>query len=249
MLDTLWEGFGDIFGDGIQSVLESILNATLFKLFYYLERALCQLINILYQLFEVFSGQEEILYKGDHDYLINVFFNNKVISNIYWAMAMIGIALTFGFTIWAVVKKMFDISDREQRSLGQIITAAVRSIVIIVGLTLIMNVVIYSTNVLMQQVNWIFNNDKELDQPDKKVFTDEEYSAMGRVLLTIGNYSVVNSSNNRYNMNSCYNAIRSDMYFLQVSHVFDYDYYETDKDGNVKESWQSVLSKIANGSI
>ena len=65
MLDTLWEGFGDLFGDGIQSLLESILNATIFKLFYYIERALCQLINILYQLYEVLSGQKEVYYAGE----------------------------------------------------------------------------------------------------------------------------------------------------------------------------------------
>ena len=113
MFDTLWEGVGDIFGEGVQSLLESVLNATLFKVFYYLERALCQIINILYQIFEVFSGQKEITYAGESDYLINVFFNNKVISNVYWAMAAIGMVLTVGFTIWAIVKKMFDISDKE----------------------------------------------------------------------------------------------------------------------------------------
>ncbi len=248
LFDTLFGGVSDLLGDGISSLLESILNATLFKIFYYLERALCQVINILYQLFEVFSGQTKVKYAGEPDYLINIFFNNKVISNVYWAMAGIGIALTFGFTIWAVIKKMFDISDREQRSLGQILTAAFRSIVIIIGLTVIMNVVIEGTNVLMQQVNFIFNNAEHLDEPDEKVFTDEEYAAMGRVLLTIGNYSLIKSSNNRYNLNSCYNAIRSDMYYLQERKVFVYDYYKVDENGNVVESWQSLLARIARSS-
>ena len=245
MFDSLFEGVSDLFGSGITTLLEDILNATLFKVFYYIERAMCQIINILYQLFEVFSGQKKVMYGSDSDYLINIFFNNRIIGNIYWAMAGIGIALTLGFAIWAVIKKMFDISDREQRSLGQILTAALRSIVIIIGLTMIMNVVIEGTNVLMQQVNFIFNNADHLDEPDEKVFTDEEYAAMGRVLLTIGNYSLIKSSNNRYNLNSCYNAIRPDMYYLQQHKVFAYDYYETDKENKVVESWQSLLARIA----
>ncbi len=245
MFEGLLEGAGDLFGDGIKSIIEMVLNATVFKLFYYVERALCYIINILSQLFNVFSGVEKVKYGEDYDYLINIFFNNHAISNIYMAMAGIGIVLTVGFTIWAVIKKMFDISDKEQRSLGQIITASIRSIILIVGLTLIMNVVIYGTNILMQQVNFIFNNADHLDEPDTHEFTDEEYSAMGRVLLTIGNYSMVNTSNNRYNLNMCFNDIRSDMYFLQQQGVFKYYYYETDKDGVEQESWQSVLSRIA----
>lgn len=245
LFETLFDGAGELFGDGIQSILEMVLNATIFKIFYYLERALCYIINILSQLFDVFSGVEKVTYAGENDYLINIFFTNSTIRNIYLAMAAIGMVMTVGFTIWALIKKIFDISDKEQRSIGQILTASFRSIVLIVGLTLIMSAVIYGTNILMKQVNFIFNNAKDLDEPPKHEFTEEEYSAMGRVLLTIGNYSLVNTSNNRYNLNMCFNDIRSDMYFLQQKGVFNYYYYDTDKDGNEIESWQSVLSRIA----
>ena len=244
MFDAL-SSVTDFLGDGLQSLLETILNATVFRIFYYIERTLCWIINILGQLFEVFSGLEKVSYGEDDMYLINVFFNNSMIRNIYIAMAAIGMVLTVGFTIWALIKKIFDISDKEQRSIGQILTASLRSIVLIVGLTMIINAVVYGTNILMQQVNFIFNNASHLDEPDEKVFTQEEYAAMGRVLITIGNYSVVNTSNNRYNLNACFNAIRPDMYYLERHNVFAYDYYEPDKDGNATESWQSVLSRIA----
>ena len=245
MLDGLWNTISDWMGSTFSSLLEGILNATLFKLFYHIEAALCRIIGILTELFEVFAGLEQASYDGKSNYLINIFFSNKAISNIYWAMALIGIALTFGFTIWAVIKKMFDGSGKHQESQGQILTSGLRSIFLILGLTLIMTVVINGTNILMQQIDYIFNNAYHLDQPEERTFTGEEYAAMGRVLVTIGNHSLVSAKNNRYNLNVCYNTIKDDLALLQRQGVFDYSYYKTDDKGNEVETWQSVLAQIA----
>ena len=245
MLDGLWNTISDWMGTTFSSLLEGILNATLFKLFYHIETALCRIIGILTELFEVFAGLEQASYDGKSNYLINIFFSNKAISNIYWGMALIGIALTIGFTIWAVIKKMFDASGKFQESHGQILTSGLRSMFLILGLTIIMTVVINGTNILMQQIDYIFNNAYYLDQPEERTFTGEEYAAMGRVLVTVGNFSLVSASNNRYNLNVCFNTIRNDLAFLQRQGVFDYSYYETDDEGNEIETWQSVLAKIA----
>ena len=245
MLEDIWGGVSDFLGDGLSSLLESILNATIFKLCYYLEKALCWIIGVLMDLFEVFAGLEPVTYNGQQDYLINVFFSNKAISNIYWGMAIIGMVLIFVFTIWSVIRKLFDLEGKQQQSMGQIIWSAVRSLFLIVGLTLVVSVVLNATGILMRQIDYIFNNAYHLDQPQEREFTEEEYAAMGRVLATIGNYSMVPNSNNRYNINLCFNDIRGDMYLLQEMGVFDYSYSSTDDYGNKQQSWQSVLSQIA----
>ena len=245
MLGSLWDNISDFLGSTLSSILESVLNATIFKLCYVIEAALCRIIYIFSNLFEVFAGVERAQYDGKHDFLMNIFFSNKAVNNVYWAMALIGIALTFAFTIWSVIKKLFDMSGKVQASYGQILTSAVRSIVLMLGLTFIMNVVITSTNVLMQQITYIFNDPYHLDQPVTRKFSDEEYAAMGRILATVGNYSMVPNNNNRYNINLCFNDIRDDLNYLERQGVFEYNYYETDKNGNVIETWQSVLAKIA----
>ena len=245
MLDSILGGLQDWLGDTLTSMLEAILNATIFKLLYYAEIAVCWIIDQLYSMFEVFAGIVRVSYDGEPDYLINVFFKNGVVTNIYWAMALIGIALTFGFAIWAVVKKMFDIDGRQQQSMGQIIGAGLKSIFLIISLTLVINVVLVMTNQLMKQVNFIFNNAYHLNVAQERDFTEEEYAAMGRVLATIGNASMVPNSSNRYNVNQCFNDIRGDMLYLQQRGVFSYSYYETDRNGNEIKSWQSVLSQIA----
>ena len=232
-------------GDTLSSILESILNSTLFRLFYHIERGLCYIIELLYKTFEVFAGLVRVRYNNTTDYLINIFFSNKAVSNIYWGMALIGIALTIGFAIFSVIRKTFDASGRQQQSHGQIIWAAIRSILIIVSMTAIMTVVLNTTGVLLQRVNDLFQDPYHLNEPVEREFTGEEYAAMGRVLSTIGNYSVVDSENNRYNLNLCYNDIRTDMLYLQRQGVFDYTYYEEDQYGNQVQTWQSVLAEIA----
>ena len=211
MLGDLWDTISNWIGTTFSSILESILNATIFRVCYYIERVLCYIIDLLYQMFEVFAGLVRVQYNGTADYLINIFFSNKAVSNIYWGMALIGIVLCFGFVIFAVVKKMFDASGKVQQSLGQIIWSGIRSILIILGMTAIMNVVLNGTGVLMQQVNYLFNDPYNLHLPVERSFTGEEIAAMGRILCTIGNYSKVETENNRYNMNLCFNDIRQDM--------------------------------------
>ena len=246
MLDSLWDNISGWLGNSLSSILESILNATIFKLCYYIEKGLCWIVSILTQLFEVFAGLQRVTYNHQKpDYLINILFSNRAISNIYMGMAIIGMVMLIVFTIWSVIKKMADISGRQQQSMGEIIGSAVKSFFLILSMTLIMNVVLSFTNVLMEQVNFIFNNAYHLDQPVTREFSEEEYAAMGRVLSTVGNYSIVQTSSNRYNLNLCYNDIRPDMYYLQQQGVFEYSYYTTDKNGNLVDSWQSVLSRIA----
>ena len=240
-LGDILDGLFDI----IQSALEAVLNAFLGKILYFIETALCKILALLDQMFQIFAGITKVTYDGSKDYLINIFFSNKSISNVYWGMALIGIAMAFGFAIAAVVKKLFDANNRMQTSLGQIITALIRSMFLILGMSAIMVIVINSTNVLMQQVNYLFSDPENLDLPETIVYTDEEYAAMGRVLNTIGNYSLNPSYSSRYNLNSCFNDIRRDLYYLQQRNVFRYYYATKDANGNTVNTWQSVLQAVA----
>ena len=242
LINGLLEGLFDV----IFSVMEVVLDTFVGRLLYFAETGLCKIVGMLDQMFQVFAGITKVSYDGEKDYLVNVFFSNHSISNIYWAMALIGIVMVFGFAIVAVARKMFDSSGKMQTSLGQIVTAALRSIILILSMSAIMVIVLNSTNVLMQQINYLFNDPENLDLPETIVYTDEEFAAMGRVLKTIGNYSLNPSNSSRYNINSCFNDIRQDLHYLQQQKVFRYYYLTTDADGNEVNTWQAVLQKVAN---
>ena len=245
MSDVIDSFLGGLF-DVIYSVMQLVLDSFVGRLLYYAETGLCKIVGMLNQMFCIFAGIDRVAYDGEEDYLINIFFNNHSINNVYWGMALIGVVMVFGFAIAAVTRKMFDSSGRMQTSLGQILTAALRSIFLILGMSAIMVMVLNSTNLLMKQINMIFTEAPNLDVPEVIVYTDEDFAAMGRALNTIGNYSLNPSYTSRYNINTCFNEIRNDLNYLQGQKVFRYYYTTKDANGNEVHTWQAVLQKIAN---
>lgn len=210
------------------------------KVCYYIVNALCGIVKVLYNVFAVFSGQNTVSYDGEEGYLINIFFGNKTVNGLYWGMAMLGVAMVFVFTMISVIRKIFDLYDKHQQPLGAILFSAGKSILTILLLSAVMTEVINLTNLLVQQVNLVFDNADHLTEKSEITFTDEQFATMARIYNTVGNYSLNASYNSRYNLNSCYNAIRPDMVLLMDEGVFDFYY-----DQSEGVTWQSCLQYLA----
>ena len=236
----------DTISDYASMGIQELLEATIYKWMYYLVCGLCKLVHYLDQMFQVFSGQTRVAYNGAKDkFLIDVFFENHAVSNVYWAMALIGIVLAFAVAVVAVARKMFDGRDKDQRSLGQILGSLAKSLLLILTMNIIMMVVLSLTGTLLQQINFSFDNANDLDKAKSIDFTDEQYAAMGRILNTIGNYSMNPSYESTYNINSCFNEIRPDLDYLDNQGVFDFYYVTKDASGKEIDTWQSVIEEIA----
>ena len=230
---------------GVVDQLIEKLDNFLGRILFAIERLVCLFISWLQQLFGVFSGITKATYNDEKDYLVNVFFGNRIVNAIYWGMAAIGIVMVFIFTIIAVTKKGFDLDGKMQRSHGQILRTFMRSIFIILSLSLFMTITISFTNVLMDSVNDVFNRAPSVAQGSSSItYTNEQFAAMGRIFNTVGNYSLNPSKNNRYNINACYNEIRGDLKYLADTGVFNF-YYTTDENGEKTNTWQSVLQELA----
>ena len=237
---------GDIVG-AIKEGFEYIIYNAVYRLFYYAEVALCQIVALMQGLFNAFSGVSTVRYNNNDDYLVNVFFGNRIINAIYWGMAIIGIVLIFVFTIMAVVRKSFDLDGKVQRSHSQILRSMLRGLLVIISMNLIITISVTFTNHLMEAVNEAFTNGGNTTNGATHItYTDEQYAAMSRIFNTIGNYSLNPSYKNRYNLNNCYNEIRSDIQYLAETKVFDFYYPSTTEDGKEDNTWQSVLQQIAN---
>ncbi|MBR4581657.1 MAG: hypothetical protein IKO32_10530 [Lachnospiraceae bacterium] len=253
ILDDLGNIVSDAVGGALQSAFDYILYNFVYVIFYYLEYGFCKLIWVVDNIYEVFTGSREVFYNGKSSFLTNVFFQNSTINKVYWGMALLGIAFAFGFAIVALIRKIFDLRDKDQRSAGQIVGSLFKTILLILSMNFIMIVVLNATNILMQQIDYIFNNAGYFGLKDEIVFTEEQYAAMARCLNTIGNYSANQAEDNRYNVNACYNAIRPDLEFLYRQGVFDF-YYPNTKEvetNGIKATvndynWQNVLQPIVN---
>ena len=218
-----------------------MFESTLSSLLFVILKVICWGINRLTQLFEVFSGLTKVTHNGEETFLFDVFFRNSTINNIYWGMALIGLAMCFGFAIFSAARKMFDMNNKNPLSTGQIVTETVKSFFLIISMNLILTLSITATDVLLRQVNYLFTKSDGLDTPEVMEYTDEQYAAMGRALSTIANYGMNPSYNSRYNVNDCFNTIRQDLIYLEEQHVFDYNYQSSGVN-----SWQSALQEVAN---
>ncbi|MBR5165873.1 MAG: hypothetical protein IKW87_10025 [Ruminococcus sp.] len=233
------------FGSVIKSGFDYVMYNFVHKALYTIEILVCQCIDWLQQLFGIFAGTATVKYGDDDPYLMEVFFNNTAIAGVFRGMAAIGVTFAFLFSLIAVIRKIFDVDDKMKSTYGQILRNLFRSILIILCLHFSMTVVIMFTNALMTSVTKVFDDGEKNQLKPHIDFTDEQFAAMARIFNTVGNYSLNPSYKNRYNLNTCYNEIRSDIRYLADTGVFDFYYETTDSKGRVVNTWQSVLQDIA----
>lgn len=228
---------------GIKEWFQETLFDWVYVLLYDLLKGLLKIVKLVESFFDIFAGTAKVTYEGTPEFLINIFFSNSAVTNAFWGMTLIAVVLAFGFCIYSVSRKITDVTGSVQKSLGQIFSSFFRSMLTLLLLNAIMVASLNISNVLLDRINYVMLNASILDQEDgDREFTDTEYAVMARVLATVGNYSVNPSSTSRYNINSCFNAIRGDLYSLQSSGVFDYE-YELDSNGD--HCWQSALALLA----
>lgn len=238
--------FGLDIQETINGWIQSFLENTVWRLLYYLEIMLCKIIAIVEDIMMIFTGEKPVSYKGEDTLLIDIFFDHPAIRGIYGAMALIGIAFAFAFAIVAVIRKILDLRGKQQGvTLGTILGNLVKSIFIIISMNFFIMVAITTTNILTQQVSEAITKGEGLASgADTHVFTNEEYAAMGRIINTIGNYSINPSYRSRYNLNACYNDIRKELIYLGNRGVFDYNYEKVDENGNEVPTWQGIMVEL-----
>lgn len=214
-----------------------------FVMLYYLMEGILYIVYFLEKVFDVFAGTTKITYNGQKDYLINVFFGQNVISTVFWGITAIAMTLCFAFTIVAVARKTVDFGGTVKNSIGQIISNAGMACISFLLLSVISIAAINLSNVVLVQLNYLMKNAYGLSYTgagENKEFSQEELASMTRIMNTVGNYSLNPSPQNRYNVNACFNACRSDLFRLYSSGFFSYN-YQMDGDHH---TWQSAIYQL-----
>ncbi len=227
-------------------ILLGVLMIFIEKILFAIEALLCRIVDILYDAFEMFAGITPVTYEGKNTYFLDVFFSNKVVSTVYWGMACIGFVMIFGFAIASMVRKMFDhTGEKVKATYGMILLNAFKAFLIILLLTAIVSATISATGVLLQRVDFLFDNAEDMANPSRIVFGDDDFATMFRIFDTIGNYSLNPSYDSRFNINSCFNAIRYDMQLLDKKGAFNFSYTAPEaSEYQNNSSWQYALLRV-----
>ncbi len=238
-------------GEMIDNWITKFLENTIWRLLYLLEVGICKVVAWMEEIMQIFTGEVPVEYNNKSESLIMVFFTHDNVKGIYGGMALIGIAFAFAFAIVSVIRKVLDLRGKQQGvTLGAILGNLLKSILLIFSMNLIMIVALSTTNTLIKQIGVAVTNSGDVVKGREEIkFDDEEYAAMGRILNTIGNYSLNPSYRSRYNINACYNEIRGDLEYLGNKGVFNYHYISYKNDdieaGVVEPTWQSMVEQLA----
>ncbi len=215
------------------------MGGTFAHFLYWMAMQVLRLIDVLERMFDLFAGGATVSFDGRSDYLTNLFFTNDTVTIAYGVMAAAGIALSVGFALAALARKVLDPGGRGQVSVARILGSLVKSIGLIIITNSVITVTFNATNMLLSYVH--YNAEISSQKTDEIVFTDEMRGAMARALNTLGNYSLNDSYSEKYNINLCFNDMRSDLLYLSEQGVFDYEYLPQENG----DSWQSVLASVA----
>ena len=229
-------------GEMIDNWITKFLENTIWRLLYLIEVGVCKVVAWMEEIMQIFTGEVPVEYNNKSESLIMVFFTHDNVKGIYGGMALIGIAFAFAFAIVSVIRKVLDLRGKQQGvTLGAILGNLLKSILLIFSMNLIMIVALSTTNTLIKQIGVAVTNSGDVVKGRQEIkFDDEEYAAMGRILNTIGNYSLNPSYRSRYNINACYNEIRGDLEYLGNKGVFNYHYDTIIKNNGTKEMLQGM---------
>lgn len=232
--------------DSIKGWFQSLLENLIYWLLYLLESLILRFVALVEDMMMVFTGEREVSYNTKKTTLIDVFFNHESIRGIYTGIAIIGIIFAFAFAVIAVIRKIGDLRGKQQGvTLGTIIGNLLKSILLIVGMNAIILLSIGTANILTHSVSDVIRSGRRyLPDNNSIVFTDEQYASMGRIINTLGNYSLNPSYRSRYNLNACYNDIRADLQKLGDQGVFNFHYVTKDAKNRDEVTWQSLMEEL-----
>lgn len=113
----------------IFDLIISVINAIFVPIKYTMFAGILKFIDLLENVFDVFSGITKVTYNKNDDFLINVFFRSNAINRVFWSITILAIAILIVFTIIAIIKNMSNL-DSDQ-TVGQIIGLSLKAMIIL----------------------------------------------------------------------------------------------------------------------
>lgn len=107
----------------------SVLGAIWTPMCYAFFSGILKFIDLLEKIFNIFAGIENVKYNNNDDFLLNVFFQNNVINNVFRAMTLLALAILIVFTIIAIIKNMTNLEVKQTN--GQILGMSLKAMLIL----------------------------------------------------------------------------------------------------------------------
>lgn len=113
----------------IFNLIISVIGAVLTPLKFVYFTGMLKFMDLLEKVFDIFSGVAEIKYNGNEDFLLNVFFKNNIINQVFWAITIVALAILIIFTIITIIKNMSNLEVKQTN--GQILGMSLKAMLIL----------------------------------------------------------------------------------------------------------------------
>lgn len=137
----------------IFKLIISIIDAVLAPIKFTIFTGILKFMDLLENVFDIFSGITDVKYNGSKDFLLSVFFRNNTINRVFWTLTILAIAILVVFTIIAIIKNMSNL-DTDQTP-GQIIGLSFKAMVILFIVPFLSLVLINLSSVVLRKTSEI----------------------------------------------------------------------------------------------
>ncbi|MDE7216015.1 MAG: hypothetical protein K2O08_04330 [Clostridia bacterium] len=128
------------------------------KILMWLQIGLSRIVDMVMQLFSVFSGIDTIKVDGKEESLLLYFIGNTTVIKVFWAILIIGVFCVFIFTAIAIIKNMVVIKKTVSQILGKMLISMFSMIVVVICLFGF----IFGANCVLTEIDVAFNQGSEL---------------------------------------------------------------------------------------
>lgn len=133
----------------IISVLEVVWTPMCFTLF----AGMLKIMDLFENIFDIFSGIADIEYNGNKDFLLNVFFKNNLINQVFWGITLLAIAILIIFTVIAIIKNMSNLDSTQTN--GQILGMSIKAMAILFILPFVSLILVNLSSVVLRKTSEI----------------------------------------------------------------------------------------------
>lgn len=128
------------------------------KILMWLQIGLSRLVDMVMQLFSVFSGISTVKVDGREESLLLYFLGNKTVINVFWAILAIGVFCVFIFTAISIIKNMVVIKKTVSQIVSKMFISMFSMIVVVVCLFGF----IFGANCVLAEIDVAFNQGANL---------------------------------------------------------------------------------------
>ena len=128
------------------------------KILMWLQIGLSRLVDMVMQLFTVFSGIEDVRAGNQDVSLLLYFLGNDTVTKVFWSLLVLGIFCLCVFTVIAIIKNMVVVKKTVAQIVGKMFMSMLSMIVVVICLF----VFVFGANCVLVEVNVAFNQGDEL---------------------------------------------------------------------------------------